>query len=768
MRKLYNDRKPLFQPENWQVSETDFKQEDNKFKESIFAVANGYIGVRGFFEEGFYGDSAYSDPITMLNGVYEYHDYVYAWKRPGFPDRTQVITRQANPLDVVIKIDGERVKMTKEEYSRTLHFNTGVLTRSFVFTTSEQKKVKLTYERFACQHDKNLLACRILICSDREAECEITGTLRTADGGEKLSSGEDAIYLPLSLSRGAENESIVCYRTRRSGFSVACAVSEKLDRAEKRLFSDGADRLETTHFLSLKPGNEIVYERIVAFVCDKDDKNYAALAEAKVRDGAGQGFTKLLNRSCDVLHKFWEYSDICIDDDALVQQGIRFSLFQVFQSAGRDGYTNISANGLSGTVYSGQTFWDTEMYMMPMFTYGLQNISRELLLYRYHILDKSRERAKQMEDEGALYSWNTINGEECGMVFEAATAQYHINADIAYAMEKYYDASGDEEFMVDYGAEMLFEISKCLSHRGNFIEARGGKFCINVVCGPDEYNPVVDNNMYTNFLTKRMFDFTLRIRLLLAEKYPEKLAALEEKCGMNEAEFERLARASERMYFPYNEEYGIYMQDDNFMYKDPVDIQKIAEGRSPLLFSLHPLNLWRYQLCKQADLVLLTFLCGEFFDLEQIKKIFDYYEPKTMHESSLSAAVHSIVACAIGYKKEAYDYLKHASRLDLDDVNGNTWAGLHAACMGGAWMLIINGYAGMRVYDGFLHFNPMLHEGWKSYAFKINYHGCVLSVKVEQGKTCYNLLEGSSIEIYHCGEKLSITSELKCVSNLER
>ena len=217
-----------------------------------------------------------------------------------------------------------------------------------------------------------------------------------------------------------------------------------------------------------------------------------------------------------------------------------------------------------------------------------------------------------------------------------------------------------------------------------------------------------------------------RARALLAEKYPERLAALCQKCGMTEAEFGRIEEASRKMYFPYNEEYGMYMQDDNFMYKDPVDLASVPAEKLPLLFTLHPLNLWRWQVCKQADIVLLTFLCSEFFDKEQIRKIFDYYEPKTIHDSSLSAAVHSIVACAIGYRGEAYSYLKHAARMDLDDVNGNTAAGLHAACMGGAWMLIVNGYAGLRVYGGTLHFDPMLDDKWKVYSFKIHYHGLSL------------------------------------------
>ena len=759
MRKLYDDNRPiLFRPERWSVTEDVFDEGTNRVRESVFAVANGYIGVRGFFEEGFDGAPEHTDPTVMLNGVYEYHDIVYNWRRPGFPGRTQVITRQANPLDVTVYLDGERAAMTREGYSRSLNLKNGVLTRTFVFTTQTGKKAVLTFERFACQQDKHLLAARITIEARAPLSCRIVSALRTADSRIHDGEGKDAVYEPLGLSRTGE-VATAAYKTKKSGFSVACAAAERLSVPAEAETSESGSALVCSRSFSLDAGDVAVYERTAGFACDKDVPDYASFLAEKVRKAAARGYEALLEENTKEIAAFWSYSDIEIDDDPLVQQGIRFSLFQVYQSAGRDGYTNISANGLSGTVYSGQTFWDTEMYMMPMFTYGAQEISRDLLLYRYHLLDRSRERAQQMEDVGALYSWNTIDGEECGAIFEAATAQYHIDADISFAMQAYYDASGDEAFMVDFGAEMLFEMSKCLSHRGSFIEARGGKFCINVICGPDEYNPIVDNNFYTNFLVRRMFDFTLETRALLAEKYPERLAALCQKCGMTEAEFGRIEEASRKMYFPYNEEYGMYMQDDNFMYKDPVDLASVPAEKLPLLFTLHPLNLWRWQVCKQADIVLLTFLCSEFFDKEQIRKIFDYYEPKTIHDSSLSAAVHSIVACAIGYRGEAYSYLKHAARMDLDDVNGNTAAGLHAACMGGAWMLIVNGYAGLRVYGGTLHFDPMLDDKWKGYSFKIHYHGCMLSVRVARDGTRYRLEAGERLEIFHRGEAVTVGRE---------
>ena len=440
-------------------------------------------------------------------------------------------------------------------------------------------------------------------------------------------------------------------------------------------------------------------------------------------------------------------------------------MFQIYQSTGKDGITNISANGLTGTGYSGHTFWDTEIFMMPMYIYTEPEIAKELITYRYNILDKARERARQMDDQGALFSWNSINGEECGHVFEAVTAQYHINNAVFYAIYRYYEATADEEFLVNTCAEILFEISKCMSHRGNFIPHKNNQFCINVVCGPDEYNPIVDNNLYTNMLTKRQFYFTLDVAALLKEKYPEKYAQLVQKCGITDEEFARWKRAADNMYLAYDKELDLYMQDDNFLDKDPIDLEAIPKEKLPLLTNLHPLNLWRYQVIKQADIVLLTFLCSDAFTPEMRRKIFDFYEPKTIHDSSLSAGIHSIVACDVGYEGEAYNYLKQSCRMDLDNVNRNTFFGLHAACMGTSWMMLVNGYGGLRIYDGKLHFKPYCAENWKSFTFKLRFRKSVLSVQVARDRTTYRLLEGQPIVIEHKGSELKVDADGVTASN---
>lgn len=752
MRKIHQNVPLGYTPSAWTVTETEYGEKTNKVDETIFTLANGYIGIRGFFEEGFYGDPAETDPSVMLNGVYEYYPYHHIWCRPGFPERFHSIVNNVNPVSVRVKINGETatLKGKVSGFERTLDMYRGVMTRKFAYETEKGEKADLCFTRFVSQTEKHLLAERIDVTAPEGVRVEIEGELKPLTGtvlSKKEEIGSDMTNPFSFLSvRSEDGGDVLSYKTIKSGFEISCAIAEDLtEKAEETVAKGECDVSRTHGFVST--GEKVSYYRYAAFVANTDGEDHADRALFVVREAKKEGFESLLSASEEVWKNYWETSDIEIKGDVAVQQGIRFGLFMINQSAGRDGKTNVSANGLTGTAYSGHTFWDTEIFMTPMFLYAHPEIVRQLLIYRYNILPKAKERAKQMDDVGALYSWNSINGEECGHVFEAATAQYHINNDVFYAIYKYYEATQDWDFMENYGIEILLETSKCLSHRGNFIERKGGRFCINCICGPDEYNPVVDNNLYTNFLTKKQFLFTLGAAETLREKNPAKYADLMHKCGIDEGELARFREAADKMYLPFDAENGIYMQDDNFIYKDPIDIDSIPVEKLPLLTHLHPLNLWRYQVCKQADIVLLMFLESHEFTPEMRKKVFDFYEPKTIHDSSLSAGVHSIVACDIGYRDEAYGYLRQACRMDLDNVNRNTCFGIHAACMGSCYMMIVNGYAGMRVFDDRVHFKPYIPENWEEYSFRIRFRKSLFKVTVTQKNTEFVLLEGEGITL---------------------
>lgn len=768
MRKIHKNVPLLFEPNNpFEVKETSFSQDTNSINETIFCIANGYLGIRGYFEEGFYGIPMHTMRTTMINGIYDYFQYHHIWARPGFPTRFHAILAQADPLDLQIYIDGNLVMLDENKvsnYSRTLYMKTGEVVRSFSYKTENNKVINLSFKRFCSQCDKHMAFMKLEIETKDIIDLKIVSKLSSTvskNNVKKDEIGQDQTnkYVFRETLR-KDNIMLVGYDTMSSNFEITCAISEKLSQNFNKKYDDTCDKLVTIYENNSFTGN-LDYQRNIVFTTNREFKNHKEIAIEKLQSLDDSSYEDNLAKTTKVWEKFWNLSSIEIDNDNTITQGINFSMFHIFQSTGKDGITNISANGLTGTGYSGHTFWDTEIFMMPMYIYTAPEIAKELIRYRYNILPNAKKRAKEMDDVGALFAWNSINGEECGHVFEAATAQYHIDMDIYYAIQQYYVATNDEKFLVDYCIEILFEMCKCLAHRGSFIENKDNKFCINVICGPDEYNPVVDNNLYTNLLCKHMMEFTLKAKQLLEDKYPSKLQQLKEKCEIDDNEFALWDKVAKNMYLAYSEKLGMYMQDDNFIYKDPIDIDSIPVDKLPLLTHLHPLNLWRYQVCKQADIVLLTFLCSQDFTLEERKKIFDYYEPKTIHDSSLSAGIHSIVACDIGYQDEAYDYLKQSCRMDLDNVNRNTYFGIHAACMGTSWMMIVNGYGGLRVYDDMLHFKPYCDAKWNSLKFKIQFKNNVIQLKITKDKVIYELIKGKSLSFYHKDKLISLKENQK-------
>ncbi|MBU3180191.1 glycoside hydrolase family 65 protein [Clostridium psychrophilum] len=433
-------------------------------------------------------------------------------------------------------------------------------------------------------------------------------------------------------------------------------------------------------------------------------------------------------------------------------------MFHLLQSSGRDGKTNIPAKGLSGEGYEGHYFWDTEMYMIPFFNNNSPNVSRKLLEYRFGILDKSRQRALQMGyKKGALYAWRTINGDECSAYYPAGTAQYHINADIAFSIKKYMEVTEDKEFLIQFGAEMLFETARFWIQLGGFVERKGNKFCINCVTGPNEYTAMVNNNCYTNLMAKENLKYTYEVAVWMKDSYLEVYKDLSKKINLEENELFLWKRAADQMFIPYDEKLKIYMQDDSFLNKEVWDFKNTPKENYPLLVHYHPLTIYKYQVCKQADTVLAEFLLNHKFSKEQKKRDYDYYEAITTHDSSLSMCIFSIMANEVGYHKKAYNYFMKTARMDLDNIQGNTKDGIHAANMAGTWMGIVNGFAGMRTHDGVLSFTPYLPDKWEAYSFKVNYKNRTINVNVNKTGVEYKLLYGANILIIDSGNKIELT-----------
>lgn len=472
-----------------------------------------------------------------------------------------------------------------------------------------------------------------------------------------------------------------------------------------------------------------------------------------VRDG----FETVLAGHRERVDAFWRASDVEVEGDADVQQAVRFNLFQLLQASARVEGFGIPAKGLSGLGYEGHYFWDTEIYVLPFLVYTAPHVAGSLLQQRYRQLDLARRRAREVGNRGALYPWRTINGEEASAYYAAGTAQYHINADIVFAADRYVTLSGDIEFLGRGFAEMAVETARLWADLGFYSERREGRFCINAVTGPDEYNTVVNNNAYTNLMARENLLTAVRTVELLREGAPDAYSRLIEATDLDPAELEEWKRAAAAMYLPYDDGVGVHLQDDGFLDRETWDLATIPPERFPLLLHYHPLVIYRHQVIKQADLVLAAFLLNDHFSAAEKRRIFDYYDPLTTGDSSLSACIQSIMASELGYDEQAYYYFADAVAMDLGDIGGNVKDGLHVAALAGTWMTLVYGFAGLRERDGGLYFRPRLPAGWGRLRFRLRIQQQTLEVDIRERFVDYRLVEGNFLEIHHDGELLRVT-----------
>jgi alpha,alpha-trehalose phosphorylase len=443
-----------------------------------------------------------------------------------------------------------------------------------------------------------------------------------------------------------------------------------------------------------------------------------------------------------------------------IQQAIRFNLFHILQASARAEETGVPAKGLTGQAYEGHYFWDTEIYLLPFLIYTSPLTAKNLLVFRYKMLPQARARARELGHRGAMYPWRTISGEEASAYYAAGTAQYHINADIMYALRKYVQATGDEMFLRKYGAEMLVETARLWADLGFYSDTKHGRFCINGVTGPDEYNAVVNNNGYTNLMARENLRYAAEVVESLRAAEPETYNALVEKTALEPSEAKTWIQAAESMYVPSDESRKIVLQDDNFLDREPWDFRATPRDRYPLLLFYHPLNIYRTQVIKQADVILAMFLLGDAFSLEAKKSNFDFYDPLTTGDSSLSSCVEAIVAAQIGDMDKAIRYGMAALLMDLADVGGNVKDGCHIASMGGTWMMLTYGFGGMRDDEGTLSFWPRrAPEENAILRFPVTYRGQLLDVEIGLDKVEYTLRGGERLVIRHEEQEIELTRE---------
>ena len=772
-----NKEKTIYPYQDWQVSENEFSKENNKRSETIFALANGYLGLRGNFEEGYPKAEDNTMQGTYINGFYETSAIEYGETAYGFPETGQTMLNVTDSKIIKLYIDGEEFNLFNGEvvdYQRSLNFKTGILTRSVVWENNQGKRIKIKINRLVSFTNKNLI-----VINYNFKPLNFSGKIRVvsaldgdvsnyqAEGDPRAEAAVKGKPLKVVAKKQSQKSALLKQKVKNTGFDLVCGMKNvfKTEQEYETKLKEEEKELITEFELEASVDEWVSLNKYITYYTNLDaESNLLAKAKKNLNDSSQKDFAWWAKQQKDYLRDFWQQADVEIKGDKALQQGIRFNQFHLLQSVGKDGKTNIAAKGLTGEGYEGHYFWDTEIYILPFFLYNRPEISKKLLEYRYNILDNARERARELaHEQGALYPWRTIGGDECSAYYPASTAQYHINADIIYALKEYVDATGDIEFLVDMGAEMTFETARVWYDLGHFNQRLAGKFCIDGVTGPDEYTAIVDNNCYTNYMAKLNLEYAVKVAELLKEEYPKEYQDLIKKIDLEAVEINNWKKAADKMYLPYDEELGIHPQDDKFLDLKVWDLENTPEDKFPLLLNYHPLVIYRHQVCKQADLVLALYLLGDEFSQAEKKRDFDYYDQITTHDSSLSTSIYSIIASEIGYKEKAYDYFMETVRTDLDDKHGNSAHGVHTACMAGSWLAIASGFAGFRVYDGELNLNPYLPEQWDSYKFKLTFKGSVLEIEVKEKEVIYSLVEGEKIEFYHQGEKMKLTREDKRV-----
>ncbi|KIL35068.1 hypothetical protein SD71_15545 [Cohnella kolymensis] len=753
----------IYPLDEWQVVEESFEEQHRQRNETIFTVGNGYIGMRGGFEENDEQQVLNGVNGTYLNGFYDSEPIVYPEGAYGYAKQSQTMLNVANTRIIRIEVDGELFSLHTGKvlaYNRELDMRTGVLTRTVDWESKTGKQVRIVFRRFVCLAHKHLAAIQCEITAlNFQGSVSITSSIngevknQAAADDPRVGAGFSGQVLRTEEVHTQGERTWIRQRTKNTGFALVAATAQSVlsDRKFMPIGSTEGQSASVGYQVPVTAGQPIYFTKYMVYFSSKDcpEPELADRAMQLLDEALEQGYDALLAEQKNFLDDFWSRTDVKIEGDKALQQGIRYNMYQLLQSTGRDGKTNIGAKGLTGEGYEGHYFWDTETFVLPFFIYTTPTIAKDLLAYRYNTLDKARERAEVMSQKGALYPWRTINGEETSAFFPAGTAQVHINADIINGLKRYYEATGDHSFMAKHGAEMLFETARFWADLGYHNPARDGKFCITAVTGPDEYTAIVDNNAYTNVMAKDHMEFAYRTSEWMKQHHPKEFAALAAAIVLSEEEPEAWRRAAGEMFIPRNEELGIIEQDDGFLMKEKWDFENTPDDKYPLLLHYHPLVIYRHQVLKQADVVLALFLQGHRFSLADKIRNYNYYEAITTHDSSLSPCIHSIVAAEIGFADKAYDYFIRTVRMDLDDINGNVEDGLHTASMAGSWLSIVNGFGGMRDYEGKLHFKPLLPKHWDSYQFKISYRERLIDIHVSPDNVTYRLLRGAPLEILH-------------------
>ncbi|MER5860857.1 glycosyl hydrolase family 65 protein [Streptomyces sp900105245] len=753
--------------EPWTVRETALDLDVLAQSESVFALSNGHVGWRGNLDEG----EPHGLPGSYLNGVHEVHPLPYAEAGYGYPESGQTVINVTNGKVVRLLVDDEPFDLRYGRlvsHERVLDLRRGVLERTCEWTSPAGSTVRVRSTRLVSLTQRAVAAVayeveavgsrsRVVI----QSELVANESLPEPNGDPRAAI---ALKSPLEQEDGfaSGNRLRLVHRTRRSGLRVAVAADHAVSGPERTTTrsESGIDVARLTVTSVLEPGQTLRLEKLVAHGWS-GTRSLPAMADqvdAALAAAAHDGWQGLLADQRGCLDDFWARADVEVEGDEEIQQAVRFALFHVLQAGARAEQRAIPAKGLTGSGYDGHAFWDTEMFVLPLLTHTAPAAVAEALRWRHNTLDEARERAAQLGHVGAAFPWRTIAGSEGSAYWPAGTAAFHVNADIADAVVRYVEATGDTDFEREVGVELLVETARLWRSLGH--HDSHGVFHLDGVTGPDEYSAVADDNTYTNLMARR--------NLLTAADAVERHPHEAERLGVGEEESAAWRDAAAAMHVPYNDELGVHEQHAGFTRYQRWDFDGTRPDQYPLLLNFPYFDLYRKQVVKQADLVFAMYTCGELFDDEQIARNFAYYEPLTVRDSSLSACCQAVVAAQAGHLGLAWEYTTEAALMDLHDLEHNTRDGLHIASLAGTWMALVAGFGGMRRDGDRLRFAPRLPERLSRLAFNVQFRGRRLRVEIGADKATYQLLDGPPLTLHHHGEPLTVSAEEPAVRTVPR
>ncbi len=754
-----------YPPEDWALVERARSPRYLAETETIFAISNGYLGLRAVQDEG----RPYVERGTFINGLHESWPIQHAETAYGFATTGQTIIPAPDPRRFHLYVDDENLNLEKADladYERRLDFRTGQLTRRLVWRLPSGVVVQVTSAALASFAHRHLVAMRYTVeVLEGTAPIVVSSQLRNEDDS-RSNDGDPrrARGFPHQVleSRGARCEGTrqaLQYEVAQSRMRLACAIEHVVEGDGIMNASCEANALRGKLVVTAEgsPGSTLQITKFAAFHTSysTSTERLADRCDRTLDRALRVGWERIAGEQADDLEAFWADADVRIGGNATVQQAVRWSLFHIHQAAARADDLGVPAKGLTGSAYEGHYFWDTEIYVLPFLTYVEPRVARNLLRHRHSLLDAARHRARMVNERGALFPWRTITGEEASANFEAGTAQYHIDADIAYAVEKYARVTGDEAFLLDEGAEILVETARLYASLGFFRgEGDEATFHIHGVTGPDEYTTVVDDNAYTNLMAAKNLADAARLVERLRSEDKDAYAHLVRRTNVAEEEVALWRRAARQMYLPYDTTQGITPQDDHFLALRRWDFDAVPRDRYPLLLHFHPLVIYRHQVLKQADVVLAMFLRDECFDAEHVRRNFEYYDPLTTGDSSLSTSVQAVVASRIGDASKAIEYFRYACFMDLANVAGNTGDGVHIAAAGGVWLATVYGFGGLVDTGEVLRFTPRLPSSWDDLAFALQVRGQRLEVQVGRNEAAYAVVGDEELVIEHEDERL--------------